>query len=65
MQPSVAQDGPSGGGNGPSALEVCPARGVSSRMAPDFQSGVEATQVGDSSEVIETPFGYHVILRTR
>lgn len=35
------------------------------RMVEEFQKGVEATAVGAISEVVETPFGYHVILRTR
>ena len=34
-------------------------------MVPEFQSGLEATEVGKISEVVETPFGYHVILRTQ
>lgn len=35
------------------------------RMVETFQQGVEATGVGAISEVVETPFGFHVILRTR
>ena len=35
------------------------------RMVPDFQTAVEATPVGHFSEVVETPFGFHVILRTK
>ena len=34
-------------------------------MVPTFQQGVEATAVGSISEIVETPFGYHIILRTK
>lgn len=34
-------------------------------MVPEFQAGLEATAVGKISDVVETPFGYHVILRTQ
>jgi protein-disulfide isomerase len=34
-------------------------------MVPEFQTGLEATPVGKISDVVETPFGYHVILRTQ
>ncbi len=33
------------------------------QMVPDFQTAVEATRVGDVSDVVETQFGYHVIQR--
>ncbi len=33
-------------------------------MVPTFQLGVEATAVGAISGPVETPFGYHIILRT-
>jgi PPIC-type PPIASE domain len=35
------------------------------QMVPTFQAAVEALRVGEVSGVIETPFGYHVILRTQ
>ncbi|HHH11483.1 MAG TPA: peptidylprolyl isomerase [Sorangium sp.] len=34
-------------------------------MIPAFQTAVEKMKVGDVSGVVETAFGYHVILRTR
>ena len=33
-------------------------------MFAEFQKGLEATAVGKISDVVETPFGFHVILRT-
>jgi parvulin-like peptidyl-prolyl isomerase len=35
------------------------------RMVDSFQEGLEQTAVGGISEVVETPFGFHVILRTK
>ena len=35
------------------------------RMVPQFQEGLEKTKVGQVSDLVETPFGYHVILRTQ
>jgi protein-disulfide isomerase len=35
------------------------------RMVETFQQGVEKTPVGTISDIVETPFGFHVILRTR
>lgn len=35
------------------------------RMVPEFQAGLEATTVGKISAVVESPFGFHVILRTQ
>lgn len=35
------------------------------RMVPAFQDGLEKTKVGQVSDLVETPFGYHVILRTQ
>ena len=34
-------------------------------MVKEFQEGLEKTKVGEVSDVVETPFGYHVILRTK
>jgi hypothetical protein len=34
-------------------------------MVKEFQEGLEKTKVGAISDIVETPFGYHVILRTR
>lgn len=34
-------------------------------MVPEFQAAVEELAVGQISEVVETGFGYHVILRTQ
>jgi protein-disulfide isomerase len=34
-------------------------------MVPEFQQGLESTRVGELSEVVATPFGFHLILRTR
>lgn len=34
-------------------------------MVPEFQEGLEKTKVGEVSDLVETPFGYHVILRTQ
>ena len=34
-------------------------------MVPEFQAGLEKIKVGEISELVETPFGYHVILRTQ
>ncbi len=33
-------------------------------MLPEFEQGLEQLRVGDVSEPVETPFGFHVILRT-
>jgi protein-disulfide isomerase len=35
------------------------------RMVEAFQEGVENTAVGKISVIVETPFGFHVILRTK
>ncbi len=35
------------------------------RMVPQFQEGLEKTKVGQVSDLVETPFGYHVILRVQ
>jgi parvulin-like peptidyl-prolyl isomerase len=34
-------------------------------MVPDFQAAVEKLKVGEISDLVKTPFGYHVILRTQ
>lgn len=34
-------------------------------MVPEFQAGLEKLKVGETSEPVETAFGYHVILRTK
>ena len=34
-------------------------------MVPEFQKGLEGTEVGKISDVVESPFGFHVILRTQ
>ena len=34
-------------------------------MVPQFQAAVEKMKVGEVSDLVETPFGYHVILRTK
>lgn len=34
-------------------------------MVAEFQNGVEQLKVGEVSDIVETPFGYHLILRTR
>jgi hypothetical protein len=34
-------------------------------MVPEFQAGLEKIKVGEVSDVVETPFGFHVILRTQ
>jgi parvulin-like peptidyl-prolyl isomerase len=33
-------------------------------MVPEFDEAVFTLEVGDSSDVVETPFGYHLIQRT-
>jgi hypothetical protein len=34
-------------------------------MVPEFQAGLEKIKVGEISDIVESPFGYHVILRTQ
>jgi parvulin-like peptidyl-prolyl isomerase len=34
-------------------------------MVPEFQTALEKIKVNEVSEVVETPFGFHVILRTK
>ncbi|MCC6556606.1 MAG: peptidyl-prolyl cis-trans isomerase [Polyangiaceae bacterium] len=34
-------------------------------MVPEFQAGLEKIKVGEVSDLVETPFGFHVILRTQ
>jgi hypothetical protein len=34
-------------------------------MVPEFQAGLDKIKVNEISEVVETPFGFHVILRTQ
>jgi hypothetical protein len=34
-------------------------------MVPDFQTAVEKLKVGEISDLVKTPFGFHVILRTQ
>lgn len=34
-------------------------------MVPEFQAGLEKLKVGEISDVVETAFGFHVILRTQ
>ncbi|WP_081426958.1 peptidylprolyl isomerase [Sorangium cellulosum] len=34
-------------------------------MVPEFQVGLEKIKVGEVSDLVETPFGFHVILRTQ
>lgn len=33
-------------------------------MVPEFQAALEKIKIGEVSDVVETPFGFHVILRT-
>jgi hypothetical protein len=35
------------------------------QMVPQFQAAVESLQVGELSGVVETPFGFHLVLRTK
>ena len=35
------------------------------QMVPEFQNAVEKMKVGEVSDLVKTPFGYHVILRTK
>ena len=37
----------------------------STAMVPEFQIALERLKVGEISEVVETAFGFHVILRTQ
>ena len=34
-------------------------------MVPEFQAGLEKIKVGEISDVVESPFGFHIILRTQ
>jgi len=34
-------------------------------MVKEFQDALDKMKVGDISDVVETPFGYHVIQRTK
>jgi parvulin-like peptidyl-prolyl isomerase len=34
-------------------------------MVPEFQNAVEKLKVNEVSDLVKTPFGYHVILRTK
>ncbi len=34
-------------------------------MVPEFQAGLEKIKIGEISDVVESPFGFHVILRTQ
>jgi hypothetical protein len=34
-------------------------------MVPEFQAGLDKIKVGEVSDLVETPFGFHVILRTQ
>jgi hypothetical protein len=34
-------------------------------MVPEFQEGLEKTKVGEISDLVETPFGFHIIKRTK
>ncbi len=34
-------------------------------MVPEFQTALDKMKVGEVSDLVETPFGYHVILRTQ
>lgn len=34
-------------------------------MVPEFQNALDKMKVGEISDIVETPFGYHVILRTQ
>jgi len=51
-------DGPSGPKGG--SLGVWP-KGM---MVPEFDKAIEGMKIGDVSEPVETPFGFHVIKRT-
>jgi hypothetical protein len=33
-------------------------------MVPEFQAALDKMKIGEISDVVETPFGFHVILRT-